>query len=155
MKETPEYIRIGFYKNFKSYDSILISVDIEGLCELENVFEKLSNGLLSYDFANLKYLDNNFSINIKAYNYAENKGFAKIDKHKYEWRLTSYQWGQFKEKLLMLKNCVDGGHQYLDFEVNHYEVERNHININSLQVIFSLYEYPLSFWEEHFKINNI
>jgi hypothetical protein len=156
MTDTSKHIRTGFYEDFKGYDTVLISVDIEGLCELENIFNQLSGGLLNYDFANLKYLDKNFSINIKTYNDKVNLGLIRVDKDQYEWRLTTHKWSIFRQRLTGLRLCCDnnGGHQYLDFETNHTDLEANNIDQDSLQVIFSLYEYPLSFWQEHFEKNN-
>lgn len=49
MKEKP-HIRIGYFDDFKGEDSILISADIEGLLELEDVFMKMANGLPSFNF---------------------------------------------------------------------------------------------------------
>ena len=35
MKADSKYIRMGFYEDFKGYDTVLISVDIHGLLEME------------------------------------------------------------------------------------------------------------------------
>jgi hypothetical protein len=61
-------IRIGHFDNFKGEDSILFSADIEGLLELEDVFLKLSNGLTSFDFSNLKLLDKTYQIRLSGFN---------------------------------------------------------------------------------------
>jgi hypothetical protein len=47
-----------------------------------------------------------------------------------------------------------GDHHYLDFESNYFNKEENFIDLDSLQVILSLDEYPLSLWEEHFRSEN-
>jgi hypothetical protein len=142
-----DYIRIGFFNNFKSHDSVLFSVNKSGLIELENIFLQLSNGLEEFDFSNLKYLDTNFRIGITAFSYNENLGLNQIAKGKFEWHLTKEKWLQFTHLLSYWNDKDKGGHHYLD-------AETGDINPDSLQVVFSLYEYPLSFWEEHFQTCN-
>jgi hypothetical protein len=46
-----------------------------------------------------------------------------------------------------LHRISTSGHQYLD-------TESGDIDLESLQVVLSFDEYPLSFWEEHFKAIN-
>jgi len=48
----------------------------------------------------------------------------------------------------------NGGHQYLDSETNYFYSEKNYIDTESLQVVHSLDEYSLRFWEEHFNTCN-
>lgn len=150
MKDTLKYIRLGFYDNFKGYDTLLISVDINGLLEIENAFLKLSNGIESFDFSTLSLLDTKYKVGVKAYNDTNNYGLTKIDTGKFEWRLTSYLWNQFREMTTELCHNGNGGHHFLDFESNYFNKEENYIDVDSLQVVLSLDEYPLSFWQEHF-----
>ena len=60
------HIRIAHFNDFQEEESVLISADIKGLLQLEDVFWKLSNELESFDFSNLKLLDKKFSINLVA-----------------------------------------------------------------------------------------
>jgi hypothetical protein len=154
MTETFNYIRTGFYDDFRGYDTILISVDISGLLEIENVFLQLANGVPSFNFHTLKYLDPKFQINIQAFNGEANAGLKQIDKGKFEWRLKKEKWNQFREMATALYHNGTGGHQYLDFETNYFDTESNFIELDSLQVVLSLNEYPLSFWETHFAAGN-
>jgi len=147
MTDTSKHIRTGFYDDFKGYDTVLISVDIHGLVEIENTFLKLSQGLSYFDFSTLKFLDNIYHVEIKAYNDTVNIGLKQIDKSKFEWRLTKDKWNQFREMTTALYRNGTNGHQYLDNETGD-------IYLGSLQVILSLDEYPLSFWKEHFDICN-
>lgn len=147
MTDTSKHIRTGFYDDFKGYDTVLISVDIYGLLEIENVFLELSNGLSSFDFSTLKPLDTKYSVDIKAYNDTNNIGLKQIDKGKFEWRLTKDKWTQFREMTTALYRNGTSGHQYLD-------TETGDIDLDSLQVVLSLDEYPLSFWKEHFDTCN-
>lgn len=134
------HIYIGHFNNFKGEDSILISVDIEGLLELENVFLKLSNGQTEFDLSNLNLLDKNFCLKINAFEDKENIGLIKTKSDSYEWRNTRQKWGEFREKLTGMYKNGNGGHHYLD---------SNSTENKDLQVICSWNEYPLTFWEEH------
>lgn len=154
MTNTFNQIRIGFYDDFKGYDTVLISVDINGLLEIENVFLRLSQGLSCFEFSTLKLLDTKFRVDIKAYNDTDNIGLIQINKGKFEWRLTKGLWNQFREMTTALYRNGNGGHQYLDSETNFFNPETNYIDTESLQVVLSLNEYSLSFWEEHFETCN-
>ena len=147
MTDTSKHIRTGFYDDFKGYDTILISVDINGLLEMEDAFIQLSQGLACFDFSTLKLLDTHYHVDIKAYNDTKNIGLKQIDNGKFEWRLTKDKWYQFREMTTALYRINASGHQYLD-------TETGDIDLDSLQVVLSFDEYPLSFWDEHFKANN-
>lgn len=143
MVEASNYIRIGFFKGFRGYDTVLISVDIGGLLEIENAFAELSQGLSFLDLSKLCHLDEKFHADIKAHNDTINSGLKQIDKGKFEWLLTKNKWRQFREMATALYRLGTSGHQYLD-------TETGDVNSESLQVILSLNEYSLSFWQEHF-----
>jgi hypothetical protein len=147
MTDASKYIRTGFYDDFKGYDTILISVDIHGLLEIENAFLQLAQGLFSFNFSTLKLLDKKYRVDIKAYNDTKNIGLKQIGKGKFEWRVTQDKWNQFREMTTALYRNGTNGHQYLD-------AETGDIDLNSLQVVLSLDEYPLSFWKEHFDTCN-
>ncbi len=57
-----KYIRIGFFDNFRGEDSVLISVDIHGLLQLEELFDKLANNYNSFKIGDLKYIDKEYSL---------------------------------------------------------------------------------------------
>ena len=97
-----KHIRIGHFDDFKGEDSILISADIEGLLELEDVFLKLANGLSSFAFSNLKLLDKTFRLKLSAFNDNKNVGLRQTSPDSYEWRATSEKWNEFREKLTAL-----------------------------------------------------
>lgn len=140
MTTEQRHIRIGHFDDFKGEDSILISADIEGLLELEDVFLKFANGLPSFDFSNLKLLDKNFRIKLSAFSDSDNLGLRQISTDTYEWRATSEKWGEFREKLTAMYRNGSGGHHYLDSDP---------ADNKDLQVVFSWDEYPLTFWEKH------
>jgi hypothetical protein len=152
MIDTSKHIRIGFFDNFKGYDTVLISVDINGLHEIENAFLQLALGLSSFDFSTLKFLDLKYQADIKAYLDTANIGLKQIDKGKFEWRVNKEMWNQFKELATALNSNGRGGHQYLDSEANDYNTEPNFIDTDSLQVVLSLYEYPLTFCKNILKL---
>jgi hypothetical protein len=147
MTDISNHIRTGFYDGFKGYDTVLISADIHGLLEIEGAFLQLSKGLAFFDFLKLKFLDTIYSVDIKAYNDTDNIGLKRVAKGKFEWRLTKDKWNQFREMTTALYRNGTSGHQYLD-------TETSDIHLDSLQVVLSLDEYPLSFWKDHFEICN-
>src|SRR5438093_9052722 len=116
MTDNSKYIRTGFYDDFKSYDTVLISADINGILEIENAFFQLAQGLSSFDFSTLKLLDKKYNIDIKAYSDTNDIGLRQIDKGKFEWRLTKDKWNQFREMTTALYRNSTNGHQYLDTE---------------------------------------
>ena len=139
MTKDQKHIRIGFFENFKGENSILISVDIHGLLELEKIFLKLSQNLTDFDFDKLKLLDNKYRINFKAFPDNENIGLLETTHETYEWRVTKEKWGEFREKLTSMYRIGNGGHHYLDSD--------SKVN-NDLQVILSWDEYDIDFWNK-------
>ena len=135
-----KHIRIGYFEDFKGEDSILISADIHGLIELEDVFLKLSNGLEYYDFSKLKLLDKIHRIDMNVFTEKNNIGLKKTEKDKYEWRLCKEKWGEFREKITAMYRLRNEGHHYLDSDS-----EAN----DDYQVVLSLNEYPEDFWEKY------
>ena len=134
------YIRIGYFDNFKGEDTILISVDINGLLVLEELFLKLSNGLSDFHLTNLKSLDVNFHLKINAITSNENIGLRKTISDNYDWINTKQKWSEFREQVTTMISNSKGGHHYLD---------SNSVDCNELQVVLSWDEYSLVFWEEH------
>lgn len=139
MTKNKKHIRIGFLENFKGENSILISVDIHGLLELEKVFLKLSKNLTDFNFNNLKLLDNKYRISLKAFPDNEDIGLIETTHQNYEWRVTKEKWGEFREKLTSMYRIGNGGHHYLDSD--------SKAN-NDLQVILSWDEYDIDFWNK-------
>ncbi len=92
MTDTSKYIRTGFFENVKGNDCVLISVDIQGLLEIEKAFLQLSKGSPLIDFSILKCSDQKYHVAIKAYNDTTNIGLKQIDKGRFEWRLTKIKW---------------------------------------------------------------
>jgi hypothetical protein len=140
MIDDKKYIRIGHFDNFKGENSILISTDIHGLLELEDIFLKLSNGLHYFDFSTLQHLDNKFRINLKAFINKDNIGLIQESTDNYVWRLNSQKWGEFREKLTTIYRLGKDGHHFLDSDSTENK---------DLQVIFSWNEYDLKFWKQN------
>ena len=136
--ETP-HIRIGHFKDFKHEESILISADIKGLLELEDVFWKLSKELDQFDFSNLKLLDKKLRINLVALKGINNIGIRKTNEDNYEWVLTKEKWGQFREKLTGLYRIGTDGNRNLNSDNNGGQ---------DVKIIFSWNEYSLSLWKK-------
>ena len=139
MTKNQKHIRIGFFENFKGENSVLISVDIHGLLELEKIFLKLSKNLTDFNFDKLKLLDNKYRINLKAFSDNENIGLLKTSHENYEWRVTKEKWGEFREKLTSMYRLGSGGHHYLDSDSKAND---------DLQVILSWDEYDIDFWNK-------
>jgi len=130
-------ICIGFFEDFSGEDSILISADIYGLLEMEGIFLKLADGLAEFNFSELNLLDKVFRINLIAYNDTQNSGLRRTANGQFEWRATKAKWNEFREKLTGMYRSGNGGHHYLDSDST---------DNGDLQVVFSLDEYPMSFW---------
>ena len=139
MTKNQKHIRIGFFENFKGENSILISVDIYGLLELEEIFLKLSHDLTSFDFKDLKFLDKKFKIGLHALNEQENIGLVKISSENFEWKVTKEKWGEFREKTTALYRLGTEGHQYLGSDSTDNQ---------DLQVVLSFNEYDKKFWKQ-------
>jgi hypothetical protein len=131
-------ICIGFFEDFSGEDSILISVDIYGLLEMEAIFLKLADGLADFNFSELNLLDKVFRINLIAYNDTQNTGLRRTANGQYEWRATKAKWNEFREKLTGMYRNGKGGHHYLDTDS---------ADNGDLQVVFSWNEYSMSLWE--------
>src|SRR5262245_60061191 len=107
-------ICIGFFSDFKGEDSILISVDIHGLLDVEDVFLKMADGMEKIDFSHVRILDRQYRINLIAYCDDKNFGLRNIGNGKYEWRATKQKWNEFRVKLTMMYRDSNHGHHYLD-----------------------------------------
>lgn len=142
MTTTNGHIRIGLFEDFEGEDSVLITADINGLLELEDLFLNLANGQSKFELTELKHLDRTYRMNITAYNDIQDLGLTKVKNTIYEWRLTSNKWNEFREKLTAMYRLGKGGHHYLDSD--------SKLN-NDYQVIFSWNENSneLEFWEKN------
>lgn len=136
-----KHIRVGFFEKFKGKDSILISVDIYGILELEKIFQTLQNKALFFDLSKSSIADSKYNLKIIMSVSQENLGLIREDK-KFTWILSKEKWAEFEQKTRALYKNKSIGHQYLDSDNN-----KN----NDLQVILSLNEYPKEFWKKHFK----
>jgi hypothetical protein len=154
MTQTSGYIRTGFFADFKGFDTVLISVDNNGLSEVESLFGRLADGTDQVDLLNLSLLDPVHRINIVAKNHKTNAGLIKDDNGNFLWLLTNTLWDQFRQMAASLNKTDKGGHHYLDSESNYFNAKKDYIDIASLQVILSLYEYPLSFWQDSANARN-
>ena len=141
------YIKTGFFNNFKGHDSLLLSMNLGGLAELKEVFLQLSEGLSQLDFNKLAVIHPNLSVPITAILDIENHGARAVAKDRYEWRLDADTWFRFSQMLAYQYEQNNGGHHYLDFQ-------SADVDFASLQVVASLDEYPDWFWEEHFPKSN-
>jgi len=116
MTANSNYIRTGFYDDFKGYGTVLISVDINGLLEIEKAFLQLSQGHQQFDFSELQLLDKKYHVDITACNDVRNIGLKQVGKSKFEWRLTKDMWHHFRELLTSMTISKTHGHHYLDAE---------------------------------------
>ena len=138
-------VKIGFFKEFRGEDSILISTDINGLLELEKIFENLSKEMNEFDFLNLESLDKKHFLNLKLYADNSNIGLKEIEGI-FEWRVDKIKWKNFREKLTsMIRNSLKS-HNYFDSDAN---------NSDDYQVVISLNEYDDKFWDENNNSNLI
>lgn len=131
-------IKIGFFKEFEGEDSILISTDINGMIEFENVFENLSKHLDEFDCKKFKNKDKKHFLDLKLYADNSNTGL-KDTKGIYEWRVDRDTWKNFREKLTSMIRCANKSHNYFD---------SNAENEGDYQVVISMNEYDEKFWNQ-------
>jgi len=131
-----KYIRVGFFDDFKGEDSILISVDIHGLLELEFVFDKLSKEKTEIDLIKMKYVDPEFRMKIKMVSTNTDEGLIRKNGN-FIWELSTEKWDEIRQKVTGLYRIGTKGHHYLDSDSKHN---------NDLQVVLSLNEYDKDFW---------
>ena len=87
-------IKIGFLKDFKGEDSLLISVNINGLLKIEKLFQSLSLNSSIISFKNIvTYNPQNLDLTLQISN--SNIGLIKTGK-KLNWILTIKQWGSIR-----------------------------------------------------------
>ncbi len=135
------HIRIDYFDNFKGENSIVISVDINGLLELENLFLQLSQDLTEFDFSKLQYLET-AKLKLHAFTSHENIGIVQTTFDKYAWTVSKDKWSEFREKLTALYKIGDRGHQYLDSDST---------DNKDLQVVLSWNESAEKRWWEIWK----
>jgi len=128
MMNEKSYIRIKYFPDFKGKESLIISADIKGLLELEEVFWQLSDDRDNYDFSNLKLLDKEFDINLSAFKGMNDVGLKRNSTGTFEWIVTKEKWGHFRERLTGLYRIGSDGSRTLNADQNHEE---------EIQVIFS------------------
>lgn len=144
MTNEKPHIRIGHFPDFEGKEILLISSDIKGLLELEEVFWQLSNGLAEYNFSNLKLLDKKFRVNLSAFNGSSDIGLIKKSIDSYEWTLTKEKWDQFRERLTGLYRIGTDGNRPLNID---------RTDEQEIDVFFSWNEYPLAFWGKTSRIS--
>tara|TARA_B100000745_G_C19904723_1_gene303233 strand:+ start:61 stop:486 length:426 start_codon:yes stop_codon:yes gene_type:complete len=130
------YIRVGFFEEFKGEDTVLISVDIYGLLELQSAFHELSKWEKPFSLSDLRNIDKRHELPINLVSSEKDMGLRK-SKDTYQWDLTPNKWNEFSEEAAVLYKNGTIGHQYLD---------SNAIDNLDLQVILSLNEYDILFW---------
>lgn len=136
------HIHIGYFDNFKGENSIVISVDINGLLEIESIFLKLSQGLSEFDFSKSQHVDKSIKLKLHAVTSEENIGLIQTSPDNYVWKITSAKWSEFREKSTALYRLGSSGHQYLDSDS---------IDNKDLQVVLSWNEQTQKKWWEVWK----
>ena len=122
-------IYIGFFEDAQGVGSIQIAADIYGLIELQRVFLHLSDGLDTFNFADLPLLDKIFRINLVAYAHPLDAGLRRTENGAYEWRVTKEKWGEFRHNLIML---------FESFKYKPVTLESNPTAKEVLKVVFHL-----------------
>jgi hypothetical protein len=133
-------IRIGYFEDFRTEDSILISVDALGLEEMIALFGRLGAGQGPFNLLNLTELDDRYRKSINARAIDEAIGMRRIGNDAFEWSLPAERWRIFQE---MAQNMRRGTcHQYLDCDPEDNQ---------DLQVVLSFGEYGDEWWERFFE----
>lgn len=129
-------IRIGFFEDFKSEDTLLLEGDQEGLHQLLEVIRALISGEDdSVAIEILPFVEVHHGVRLLAQRTQKKQKIIQ-EKDSFRWLCTPEEWEVVADKITVLIES-NTGHQY--FETPQDEVI----------VIVSLGEYGPAWWEKH------
>lgn len=129
-------VQIGFFKNFKSSDTVLIGGDSEGLRSLADVLRKLAttHSIKVVALHNLPFVEVHNHLQILAY-LGGDSGARFQQPVVVAWTLSAEGWADVADKIDVLCE-VSSGHQYLD-------------RLSDITVQASTGEYGGAWWQTH------
>ncbi len=117
-------VRIGYFEDFKSSDTLLLEADAEGLRALAETFRSLAAGTLDrLALHELPFVQVHHGVQLIATRSNHDRGTRRSDAgNAFLWERDADGWQDAAEKLDVLTQC-DGGHHYLDADDDQVVVE--------------------------------
>lgn len=125
-------IRVGFFRNFKGSDSVLIDADHKSMAALQRLFSRLASGSSPLDITAESDVIRYRNIALLAELSETNGRVRETTTGLLKWSGTSAYWTDAEAKIVALCG-VKAGHQYL-------------VEEGAVQVVVSLGEYGADWW---------
>jgi len=117
-------IRIGYFEDFKSSDTLLLETDAEGLRTLAEMFRSLARGTLEgVAVHDLPFVEVHHGVQLTATRGASDLGIRRADVgNVFLWERTANGWEEAAEKVDVLAQHREG-HHYLDTDEDQVVVQ--------------------------------
>jgi hypothetical protein len=113
-------VRLGYFEDFKSSDTLLMEADDEGLIQLATLFRSLAAGEPeSVQIHALAFVETHRGLRLTAHSGPRDRGPNLHATSEFQWWLTTLSWEEAAEKVEALVHGIPA-HQYL--EVSHAHV---------------------------------
>lgn len=108
-------VRIGYFEDFKSSNTLLLEADADGLRALAETFRLLAAGTLTaVAFHELLFMEVHHGVDLVATRSTHDRGIRRADaENVFLWERTAEGWRDSAEKVDVLTQCAQG-HHYLD-----------------------------------------
>jgi len=129
-------VRVGFFQDFKSSDTLLIDGDSDGLRSLSRTFRQLATtGTTRVALHALPFVEIHQGLQIHASRSDRHAGAAFQGAGRIAWICSEPAWESAADKVDVLSN-KGSGHEYLD-------------DSSDVTVMASIAEYGEIWWQEH------
>lgn len=129
-------IRVGFFLDFKSSDTLLIDGDSDGLRSLSSTFRQLATtGTTQVALHELPFVEIRHGLQIHASRANRDAGAAFQSAGVIAWTCSESAWESAADKVDVLSEQASG-HQYLD-------------DLSDITVMASIAEYGEVWWRKH------
>jgi hypothetical protein len=129
-------VRVGFFQDFKSSDTVLIDGDRDGLRSLSSAFRQLaSTGTTQIALHELSFVETHHGLQIHAFRASRDAGTAFQSAGVITWACSESAWESAAAKIDVLAE-QGFGHQYLD-------------ELSNITVMASIAEYGGFWWRIH------
>jgi hypothetical protein len=117
-------VRIGYFQDFKSSDTLLLEADADGLRALAETFRSLAAGTLNrLALHGLPFVEVHHGVQLTATRSNRDRGTRHTDGGTaFLWERDATGWEDAAEKLDVLTQC-EAGHHYLDADGDQVVVE--------------------------------
>ena len=117
-------VRIGYFEDFKSNNTLLLEADAEGLRALAETLRSLATGILDcLAIHDLPFVEVHHKVQLTATLSTHDRGTRRVGAGNiFFWERTSDGWQDVAEKLDVLTQC-EAGHHYLDADEDQVVVQ--------------------------------